>query len=272
MHILIDIGGTNIRITKSDDLERFNDPLIIKTPLPYAEGIQALSNAVRTVAAGTVVQSIVVGIRGSVSQEKGTTHDIGAIKDWSGKPIVAELKSAGGTSSVFLENDTALVGLGEATYGAGVDAGIVAYVTVSTGVNGVRIVDGRVDKTAQGFEIGGQYIQGDTKYSLEEIISGAAIEKKYGKHPRELGADSPVWEELARMLGVGLHNTLLHWSPNRVVLGGSMFNEIGIKVDKVSQHVREIMKKFPTTPEIVHAKLGDLGGLWGGLARLKQLS
>jgi hypothetical protein len=50
-----------------------------------------------------------------------------------------------------------------------------------------------------------------------------------------------------------------------------MFNDIGIPVDRVKFHVAEIMRKFPSVPEIVHSQLGDLGGLWGGIARLKQL-
>ena len=40
------------------------------------------------------------------------------------------------------------------------------------------------------------------------------------------------WEELAETFAIGLHNTILHWSPDRVVLGGSMFNEIGISVER----------------------------------------
>jgi hypothetical protein len=50
-----------------------------------------------------------------------------------------------------------------------------------------------------------------------------------------------------------------------------MFNEVGISVERVRVHVGEIMRKFPAVPEIVHSKLGDVGGLWGGVARLKQL-
>src|SRR3989344_1013790 len=265
MHILVDIGGTNMRVAKTEDRERFSDPLIIKTPPVYAEGSETLSSAIRTVAAGVAVESVIVGIRGSVSQRDGTTHDIGAIKDWSLKPIRADLGSAAATSAVFLENDTALVGLGEATFGAGVNASIVAYVTVSTGLNGVRVVDGWIDKTAQGFEIGGQYLNTEGTTSLEDLVSGTAIEKKYGKPPKELGTGSPVWEEEAKILAIGLHNTILHWSPERVVLGGSMFNDIGINVDRVAVRVKEVMNKFQKTPEIVHSKLGDLGGLWGGL-------
>jgi predicted NBD/HSP70 family sugar kinase len=108
------------------------------------------------------------------------------------------------------------------------------------------------------------------KDTLGEMISGAAIEKRFGMHPRELGKDHEVWEELARVAAYGIHNTILHWSPDRVVIGGSMMNEIGIPVERIRHHLTDIMHKFPTLPDIVHSELGDLGGLWGGLALLKQ--
>jgi predicted NBD/HSP70 family sugar kinase len=175
-------------------------------------------------------------------------------------------------AEVYFENDTALVGLGEAHFGAGQGSDIFVYVTVSTGVNGVRIVDRKIDRSAQGFEIGGQYLATEGTTSLEDLISGKSVEKHYGMHPKELGADHPLWEESARILAYGLHNTILHWSPNKIALGGSMMKEIGIPVERVAHHLSAILKKFPKAPPLVHAELNDLGGLWGGLARLRQLS
>ena len=136
----------------------------------------------------------------------------------------------------------------------------------------MRVIDGAIDRSTQGFEIGGQYLfVDDIPTSLENLISGSAITKKYGKHPKEIEKDSPVWEELASLTAYGVHNTILHWSPDRVVLGGSMFNEIGISALRVHTHVQEIMKKFPSIPDIVHSTLKDVGGLYGALVHLKQI-
>jgi predicted NBD/HSP70 family sugar kinase len=173
---------------------------------------------------------------------------------------------------VYFENDTALVGLGEAHYGSGQGSEIFVYVTVSTGVNGVRVVHGRIDASTQGFEIGGQYLNLGNTTSWEEIISGTAIQKRFGVPPKELGKGNAIWEELAETMAFGLHNTILHWSPDRVAIGGSMLNEIGISVERVSLHLKRIMRKFPKVPDIVHSQLKDVGGLYGGLARLSQLA
>ena len=50
-----------------------------------------------------------------------------------------------------------------------------------------------------------------------------------------------------------------------------MFNEIGIPIERVHFHLSSIMRKFRELPEIVLSSLGDLGGIHGALARLKQI-
>lgn len=258
MYIVADIGGTKTRIAGSTDLDSLGEPHIFDTPHTYADALLALSEAVRSITRGTIIEGVVVG-----KPKPLWGHEHPSFGQKFGWLINAP---------VHVENDAALVGLGEWAYGAGKGSRIFVYVTVSTGVNGVRITDGRIDRSSQGFEIGGQYLSIDTSTTLEDLISGKAIEKHYRVHPRELPKEHPVWEEEARVLAYGLHNTILHWSPDRVVLGGSMFNEIGIPIDRVQYHVKSLMRKFPHVPDIVHSKLGDIGGLWGGLERLKQIN
>jgi predicted NBD/HSP70 family sugar kinase len=279
MYIVADIGGTRTRIAKSDDLEKLGDPIIIDTPQEYDVGVAKIIETSKALASGSQIEGMALDITGVIAKDgKGAMKRDGGmplnsphLPDWKGKPLVNELDAALSTTAHLL-NDTAQVGLGEATYGAGKGARIVVYVTVSTGVNGVRIVDGSIDPAAYGFEIGGQYLfVGGSPRTLEDLVSGRAVEEKYEMNPKDIEKDSPVWEELAQLFAYGLHNTILHWSPDRVVLGGSMFNDVGISVDRVKFHVEEIMRKFPAIPEIVHSELGDVGGLWGGIARLKQL-
>jgi predicted NBD/HSP70 family sugar kinase len=259
MYIVADIGGTKTRIAGGRGLEKFDEPVILETPQEYEEALARISGTMQQVSGTEPIERIIAGKPSSKNLPK-----------WKGKDFAGDLEKILHVP-VHLENDTALVGLGEAVFGAGKGAGIVVYITVSTGVNGARIVDGAIERSKEGFEIGGQYLSMEPMQTLEELVSGSAIFATFGKHPKELGKDSPIWEELARKLAFGVHNTILHWSPERVVLGGSMFNEIGIPVERVSAHVADIMKKFSELPEIVHSQLGDVGGLYGGLARLKQL-
>lgn len=270
MYILADIGGTKTRIAGSVDLKTFKEPIILDTPQKYGEALAAVVEAVKQITGGGRIESLAAGVKGVLSEDKRVlvTAPQNILRDWKGREFAKDLETALKTS-VVLENDTALVGLGEAVFGAGKGHAIVAYITVSTGANGVRIVDSAIDRGQS--EIGGQYLQvGDSLKSLEDLVSGAAISEKYGVHPKEIDKDSPVWEELARITAFGVHNSILHWSPDIVVLGGSMFNEIGIPVPRVQFHIESIMRKFPKVPPIVHSSLGDIGGLWGGMARLSH--
>jgi predicted NBD/HSP70 family sugar kinase len=269
MYILADIGGTKMRIARSNDLLSFDQPIVIETPQRYEDGLQRLVDSALSLAQGKTIEAMAVGFPGVLSHDKRSILSSEHLQGWAGHMFQSDIERAALTS-VSLENDTALVGLGEAVYGAGRHGSIVAYITISTGVNGVRIVDSAIDRTSLGFEIGGQYLTIDDKLStLEELVSGSAIHEKYGMHPRELGINSPVWEELAPIVAIGIHNTILHWSPDTVIFGGSMMNEIGISVESVTGHVQRIMKKFPNIPSIVHSSLHDEGGLYGGMARLR---
>lgn len=271
MHIVCDIGGTKTRIAGSRDLEHFDEPIILDTPEKYEEGISLIEESIKHLVAGDTVEGIAMGVTGVlVEGKKSVVHS--NVEDWNGRAIADDLASAFG-ARVYLENDTALVGLGEAVFGAGAGTSLVMYMTVSTGVNAVRIVDGRIDRAAFGFETGDQYLfLGDTPMHLGELISGKAISLKYGMHPRELGKDWPEWDRLARIAAFGIYNSIVHWSPERIVLGGSMFNEIGISVDRIRDVLKEINVKYPTLPNVVHSSLGEVGGLWGGLALLKQMA
>lgn len=271
MYILLDIGGTKTRIAGSKDLETFGEPAIFPTPQKYKEALAAMVEHARAAAGEGKIEKMVAGVPVRLSHNKRIIVHAQNIPDWTGKALAEDLEHALG-GSMTLENDCALVGLGEALYGAGKDVSILVYFTISTGVNAVRIVRGKIDLSTSGFEIGDQYLIPDHEAKvLGDMISGKAITERFGvASPRDLGKEHPVWEELAQTLAFAINNTIMYWSPERIVIGGSMMNEIGISIDRVKFHLRAILKDVPM-PEIVHSSLGDVGGLWGGMARLKQL-
>ena len=84
--------------------------------------------------------------------------------------------------------------------------------------------------------------------------------------------DKDFWEKVSRVLAVGLNNTIVHWSPDVVILGGSMMKKIGVPFDRVEAHLRQIIKIYPEIPPLKKSKLGDLGGLYGALAYINQQS
>ncbi|MGD9545529.1 MAG: ROK family protein [Methylocystis sp.] len=268
MYVVVDIGGTNTRVAGSSDHVELDAPVTAETPNDYLDGLELLCAAALKAAAGARISAVAIGVPGVLSRDKRILVNAANLPNWNGVALAKDIEARLGAPAL-LENDTALVGLGEAIVGAGKGSAILAYVTISTGVNGARIVDGRIDRATYGFEIGEQFIDAGA-LTFEELVSGFAIARRFGVEPRALGADHPVWEELAATTARALHNTIAHWSPDRIVIGGAMMSEIGISIDRVAAHLRALPKKNPALPELARATLGDYGGLWGALARLRQ--
>ena len=271
MYVLFDIGGTKMRVVTADRKKFIGEPVVVSTPKDFNEGMETLKRIIGNLTQGATVEAIVGGIAGPLNTEKTMLVKSPNLPGWVGQDIKKVLSETYAVP-VSIENDAGLVGLGEANYGAGRNHTIVVYLTISTGVGGVRIIKGVIDESAQGFEPGHQIIDPDNSLcptcegnDLESYVSGTAVEKRFNKKPFEI-TDDAVWDELAKFLAYGLHNTIVHWSPDVIVLGGSMMKEVGIKIPDVKKHLEEIMKIFPHIPEIKKAELQDYGGLYGALS------
>jgi predicted NBD/HSP70 family sugar kinase len=282
MYLLFDIGGTKTRLAFSEDGQSYNEPFVFRTPGDFKEAMKALASGVGKVTQGKKVVRSAGGIRGVIDKDEGVLLNDSRLKGWIGKPLKKSLKEIF-KSEVFLENDTAMIGLGEAVDGAGRGFGIVAYLTVSTGVGGARIVNQRIDENAYNTEPGHQIIDADSSIckscttdidqpgALEALASGDAFKSRFGKKPSEVGSSDPVWDELSRLIAVGVNNTIVYWSPDVVVLGGGMMKSPGIKIEVVESKLKEILNIYPKLPVIKKAQLGDFGGLHGALYYLKFL-
>ncbi|TSC85576.1 MAG: glucokinase [Parcubacteria group bacterium Gr01-1014_8] len=259
--VIFDLGGTNLRIGVSRDGSKVDDMKSVPTPPKFEDGVNTIDSVGKELLGGNTATAVAGGIGWSLDQSRSSIFNSTKknLMDWSGKPLRDEL-AARFKAPATLYNDVALVGLGEAHSGAGKGSSILAYVTVSTGVNGVRIVDGKIDRATYGFETGKQIISAG---KLEDLVSGTAVTKKFGIHPKDLDSLDER-NKLGDLLAEGLFNTILHWSPDTIVLGGSMIiGKNPIPIPRVMESLARIQTIYPTTPRIVMAALGDNGGLEG---------
>ncbi len=277
-YILFDIGGTNTRVALSNDLEAFGKPKKYDTPADnFMVGIDRLKATIAELCPGEIT-AFAGSIRGLLNKYKTGILSDTKLTAWENKNIVAQLSQTFNNAPIYLENDAAVVGLGEAVYGAGVGSEIMAYHTVSTGVGGVRIVRGKIDETTVGFEPGKQILDidrsvlgSDKVNSLENLVSGDALEEARGVKPYDIPQSDEVWNQLAFYLSQGLRNTVTYWSPDRIVLGGAMiFGNPRIQLEDIVRHTQESLGVILPCPEIVDGTLRDDGGLYGAMALLKQ--
>lgn len=275
MYLLFDIGGTHTRLSVSRDGKKLENITIFDTPPSFEEGIKRIGQKVSLLSKGKRIKAVAGGIAGPLNNDKSKLVNGSHLQDWIQKPLKDELQKRLG-AAVYLENDAALVGLGEAVYGAGKGVGIVIYITISTGVGGARIVDRKIDRNSYGFEPGHQIIEINGPLCpacgvpghLESYVSGTALKNKYGKNPEDI-TDKKVWDEVACYLAFGIHNSILHWSPEIVVLGGGVMKSISL--EKVTADLAHILTIFRKVPIVKRAELGDIGGLYGALSIIQNI-
>ena len=279
-YVLFDIGGTNTRVAISEDLQTFTKLKKIPTINDFQSGIKELIKTAEELVDKKEIQAVAGGIRGTLDTDKRVLikDPAGSLSKWEEEPLVSNLEKAL-KSEVFIENDTALAGLGEAHFGAGKEADIVSYITVSTGVGGVKIENGFIDDCSYGFEPGHQILDIDKTIlgitedpTLENLVSGTALERHSGMKPYDIPQTDKIWSKLAEYLAHGLRNTILYWSPDQIVLGGSMIvGNPRILLDDIVKYTAEVLDEVVPLPAIADAELEDENGLYGAMALLDQI-
>lgn len=275
-YILFDIGGTNTRVTVSEDLKSFEKPVKFKTPVNFKEGMDKMVEAAKGLTKGPI-RGAAGAVRGMLSSERDSIAHDDVLSKWVEEPLCATLSKKLDTK-VIIENDAALAGLGEAHFGAGKGSDIMVYHTISTGVGGAKIENGRIDSYHLGFEPGKQVLDIDRTIlgediipTLENLVSGAAVEERTGVKPYDIPQGDAIWDQLANYLAHGLRNTIYYWSPDTIVLGGSMITgDPAIPVKNIARHTELLLEEGLDVPAIKAASLKDDSGLYGAMVLLSQ--
>lgn len=247
MNIVFDIGGTNTRVATATG-ENLGEIRKVPTQKNIEAAVQEFVSIAAELRGGAPITGAAGCVSGSVSVA-GVISDARNLPGWEGVNIAKKFSEALGVPTIVV-NDAGAVGLGEAVCGAGIGARVVGYITVSTGVGGARIVEKQIDSA------GGIGWTPVGESDLESLVSGTAITKKFGIHPKDL-ASLDERNKLADFLAEGLSKIYEKWRPDVFVLGGSMI------VGKNPIPLERVREKFTTVP-VKMAELGDNGGLIGG--------
>lgn len=275
-YVLFDIGGTKTRVALSDDLQTFTANTSFPTPKLFKKGIETMIENIEALKPGAKIEAIAGGVRGMLTEKRDGIENDPVLQDWAQKSITAALEKHFKVP-VYLENDAALAGLGEAVFGAGKGMDIVVYHTISTGVGGVKIEHGKIDESNIGFEPGHQVLDidrtilgNDISPTLENLVSGSGIEARLGMKPYEIPQEDMLWNELAEYLAQGLRNSILYWSPEVIVLGGSMImGDPKIPIEAIRKYTVDSLDGFVDCPFITTAAFRDEGGMYGAMAHIK---
>lgn len=267
MYLVFNIGGTNTRVGISADGQTLDKSDSFATCANFDHQLTRLKQTTENMREGKKIRVICGGIAGLWYTTRAKIYKSPNLPEWEGLAIKKKIESEFGVRTL-LGNDVEMEGLGEAAAGAGRRKQIVVYLGIGTGIGGVKIVDGKVCPRVYGFEPGHQIIDasGEVGY-LESFAGGAAMKKMFGKEPWEI-EDNQIWEREAQLISIGIHNAIMFWSPEIVILGGSLMQKIDLGL--VKKLLSQQLKMLPKMPEIALGELGDKAGLYGALTLLKE--
>jgi glucokinase len=301
----IDLGGTKINGAISD----LQGNILSQYTLPTNafEGEQAVLNRVLKVIEKVIdggkknvgdIKAIGIGSPGPLDAKKGiiiTTPNLPFKNFQLVKPIEEKFNIP-----TFLDNDANVAAIGEFMLGAGKGTTNMIYVTVSTGVGGGAIINGKIYRgsTSNALEIGHTTVLPDGprcncgNYGcIEALASGTAIAKR-AKEAIEAGLDTSlktydnitsyeVFKEAEKgdkiskdilnrsleFLGIGIANVVTSFDPEMVVIGGGVSKGGSIVFEKVQEVVnKRCFKAMSDYCKIVPAALGTDAGVVGAVA------
>lgn len=273
MFLSVDIGGSFTRIAISKDGKNIDEKIKYETPKKYDDGMDLLVDSIHELTDHKIPRAVILGVASPINYVKGSLIKPPNLPNYKGHAIQKELELRLHTK-VYLENDAILGALGEASKRK--KSKVLAYITLSTGVGGGRIVEGKIDIHAVPIEPGHQILDPNGRFwpgcgqkgCFESICSGKAFEMTYGVKP-EFCEDGRIWEEHAENCAQGLINIITLWTPDVLVIGGSLVKAGKKFTDPLIKFTKDKLQIYPS-PKIEISKLGDENGLVGGLVYLNQ--
>jgi glucokinase len=180
-----------------------------------------------------------------------------------------------------MDNDANVGALGEAIYGAGVGHSPLFYMTLSTGIGGGIVTDGRIYRGADSYagEIGHITIRPDGPECLcgssgcfERICSGLWLEEDYGRSAKELLQDADFVAGYVVDLALGLKTCIMLLNPARIVIGGGISKAGEALFGPLREELRRQVTDWSRARiDVEPAALRDDTVLYGALALAKEI-
>jgi glucokinase len=301
----IDLGGTQVRAGLVENGRVLHRAATLTDvsggPVAILKQFKALMLAICDAKDHLRLAAIGISAPGPLDSEIGIILTMPTILGWESFPLRSTLEKDLGLP-VLLENDGVAAAYGEWQYGAGKGLQHLVYVTVSTGIGGGVVVDGRLmhGRRGMGAHVGhfrmapeGPRCSCGATACFEALAAGTAL----GLRARKAARDNPssllaqfstkeiidarhvvdgarlgdpmcleLLREEANYLGTGFTGLIHIFSPERVIMGGGVSNAFDLLEGDIHAVIsRDAMLPFKTVP-VVRAGLGNDSGLVGAAA------
>ena len=299
----VDLGGTKIYTALVDLEGNIIKEKVVETLA--AEGDQAvlgrIIDTIDYVIEGTdkdLIKAIGIGSPGPLDSKRGIIIETPNLP-FKNFELVKNIKEKFDLPT-YLDNDANAATLGEHMFGAGKGTENMIYMTVSTGIGGGAILNGKLYRgsTGNALEIGHTTISREgarcgcgNMGCAESLASGTAIGrkakeavntnvetalKKYDNvSSKEVFIEAANGDVVAKdilntsltYLGIAVANVISSFDPEKVVIGGGVINGGDIVLETVKEEVsKRCMRTFVDFCSIEKAKLGGQAGVLGAAA------
>lgn len=203
---------------------------------------------------------------------------------WRNTDLVGAIRRALKVPVEF-ETDVNAAALGEHRWGAARGLDTFIYLTIGTGIGGGGLVSGKLMHGLIHPEMGHLRLPHDFARDpfpgvcpfhgdcLEGLASGPALEKRWGARAETLPPDHLAWALEAHYLALALVNYICTLSPQRIILGGGVMEQVQL-FPLIRREVVQLLNDYVQAPAIteqidtyiVSPALGARAGILGALA------
>ena len=275
LYVGLDIGGTKFLVASADDQGKIISRVQEATPPELDDGLAVLHRMIETVAHGEQITSIGAAIGGPLDWQSGIVSPLHQ-PEWRDVPL-KKMMTERWQCPVFVDVDTNVAAIGEYHFGQE-RAPRFLYLTLSTGMGGGFLVDGKVYRGMDGGhpEVAHQSINYRCAHPervgcecgapdcLEGLVSGNAIRRIYGK-PAEAISEKE-WLEVSYNLGQGLRNLAAIYLPDLIVFGGGVAVGGGDRLIDSAVRVMTEHINIVAAPTVRLSRLGYDTALMGTIA------
>ncbi len=273
--IAVDIGATNLRIASVSETFEVLDKIVHKTPKNPAKIIEFISKSLEILCHDP---QIGVSVAGVVDDKQGifvALSNLG-IDDYNFRKA---FKSKTGKDCSLI-HDAHASALGEMVAGQAKNTKNFIYITLSTGIGGAIICDGKPIFGTSGFagEVGHMTLLPEgpkcgcgKNGCWEALASGSGLER-LGIKPVEVFEEARNGDEAAKEIvnhvayyhGIGVANLVNAFDPELVVLGGGQLKSFDIMNEEFHKSLTDNLYPRRNSKELVKlSQLGDDNALIG---------
>ena len=232
--LAIDIGGTSFRIAAFDRTSLLRRESFMTDRAGGRDRLlEDLRPAIRKWNAEIGFERCGIGFGGPVLWDRQIVAKSTHAGGWGDFNFPGWVREQIGPVPVAMDNDANVGAIGEYVFGGGRGCSPLLYMTVSTGIGGGILVDGRVLRGADSWagEIGHINVRPDgpeclcgSNGCLERMCCGLWLERDYGASARDLMQKPEFVATYVVDLARGIKAAIMLLNPQRVIIGGGIAN------------------------------------------------